>query len=237
MSRPERSPRPGALILIVDDDPTTQDQLRLVLGRAGHDVIVAERGERALRLLYDRRPELVLLDVGLPGMDGWTVLARMRELSDLPVIMVTGADTELEKVRGLQAGADDFVTKPFGRQELLARIDVLLRRSVRSPEPRAERYDDGTLVVDLGQRIAIVAGREVILTPLEFRLLAAFARHPSQVLSAEQLLELAWGGAAPGRDQVKLTVSALRRKLSAAGGSTEMIETVRGFGYRYRRPG
>jgi DNA-binding response OmpR family regulator len=147
--------------------------------------------------------------------------------------MLTARSDELEKVRGLQAGADDYVTKPFGRQELLARIEVLLRRSA-SPAPSApDVYRDDLLSVDFVQRSVMVGGENVQLTPLEFRLLTAFVRHPSQVLSHEQLIELAWGEAArASRAQLKLYVGYLRRKLGPPG--RESIETVRGFGYRYR---
>ena len=222
-------------LLVVDDDETVMGMLRALLTRAGHEVVEARDGAQALRELYRSRPELVLLDVGLPVMDGWTVLGRVRELSDLPVIMLTGAQTELDAVRGLRAGADDFVTKPFGRQELLARVDAVLRRTGgRGSELAPDHYDDGVIAVDFGQRVAAVGGRELVLTPLEYRLLAAFARHAGQVLSAEQLLALAWEGPPPGREQVKANVAALRRKLREQGAAAVTIETVRGFGYRYR---
>jgi DNA-binding response OmpR family regulator len=141
----------------------------------------------------------------------------------------------MDKVRGLRSGADDYVTKPFGRAELLARVDALLRRSAGRTEP-PEGYADGLLRVDFAQRTAVAEDQELRLTPQEFRLLAAFVRHPGQVLSHEQLLELVWGDAyATARDQVKLYVGYLRRKLRAAT-DAEPIETVRGFGYRYRPP-
>jgi DNA-binding response OmpR family regulator len=147
----------------------------------------------------------------------------------------------MDKVRGLRGGADDYVTKPFGRAELLARVDALLRRAAdRGEAPQG--YADGLLRVDFSQRTVEAGGRELALTPLEFRLLAAFVRHPGQVLSHDQLLELVWGDAyTTSRDQVKLYVGYLRRKLREVT-DAEPIETVRGFGYRYRagddvRPG
>jgi DNA-binding response OmpR family regulator len=219
-------------ILVVEDDPDTRELLSELLTRAGHDVAVAEDGAGALRSLFSRRPRLVLLDVGLPGMDGWQVLGRIREVSDVPVLMLTAFAGELEKVRGLAQGADDYVTKPFGRQELVARVNALLRRS--GPGSVTDTYADGFLSIDFGRQSVSAGGCELQLTPLEFRLLAAFVRHPRQVLSAEQLLMQVWGDAAAvSHDQVKVYVGYLRRKLSAEDSERAPIETVRGFGYRY----
>jgi DNA-binding response OmpR family regulator len=171
----------------------------------------------------------------MPDMDGWATLERVRDVTDVPVLMLTARDAELEKVRGLKAGADDYVTKPFGRQELLARVEALLRRSAGASAPEREAYDDGLVSLDMANVRALVRGTEVTLTPLEMRLLNTFVRHPDQVLSRDQLLELVWG-AEPGvgGDQVKLYVGYLRRKMSPALGDTpDPIQTVRGFGYRY----
>jgi DNA-binding response OmpR family regulator len=175
----------------------------------------------------------VVLDVSMPGLDGWEVLNRIRELSDVPVLMLTARAEELEKVRGLRAGADDYVTKPFGRQELLARVDATLRRGRSAPQAQ-ETYADDFLTVDFAQRKVTAGGVELALTPLEFRLLGAFVRNQNQVLSHDQLLELAWGDRSADRDQVKLYVGYLRRKLGTGVGDESPIETVRGFGYRYR---
>jgi DNA-binding response OmpR family regulator len=152
--------------------------------------------------------------------------------------MLTARGAELERVRGLQAGADDYVVKPFGRQELVARVDALLRRASRGGRAeQPESYADRFLSIDFGQRAASVGERELRLTPLEFRLLVTFVRHPRQVLSREQLLELVWGDSfGVGGDQVKLYVGYLRRKLSPGRPQEGPIETVRGFGYRYRPP-
>ena len=151
--------------------------------------------------------------------------------------MLTARGEELERVRGLQAGADDYVTKPFGRQELLARVQALLRRSGgRAAEP-AQSYGDGLVTIDFAQRAVTYAGRDVSLTPLEFKLLSTFVRNPRQVLSREQLLELVWGDSfGVSGDQVKLYVGYLRRKLAPDAPDSVPIETVRGFGYRYRPP-
>jgi DNA-binding response OmpR family regulator len=221
-------------VLVVDDDNDIRGLVRELLERSGYDVLEAPDGNEGLRVFYAEQPDLVILDVSMPGLDGWGVLERIRELSDVPVVMLTARAEELDKVRGLRAGADDYVTKPFGRQELLARVDAALRRT-RRDQPEAERYADGFVTIDFPQRAVTAGGREVALTPLEFRLLTAFVRNPNQVLSHDQLLELAWGDSgAAERDQVKLYVGYLRRKLSSADGGDSPIETMRGFGYRYR---
>jgi DNA-binding response OmpR family regulator len=221
-------------VLVVDDDGDIRGLVRELLERAGHEVIDAPDGPEGLRLFYAKQPNLVILDVSMPGMEGWEVLERIRELSDVPVLMLTARAEELDKVRGLRAGADDYVTKPFGRQELLARVDAALRRR-RSTEEAPETYADGFVKIDFAQRAVSAGGQAVALTPLEFRLLSAFVRNPNNVLSHDQLLELAWGSAgAAERDQVKLYVGYLRRKLGAPEGAESPIETMRGFGYRYR---
>ena len=221
-------------VLVVDDDADIRGLVCELLQRAGHDVTEAGDGETGMKTFFAERPELVILDVSMPGIDGWEVLKRIRELSDVPVIMLTARADELEKVRGLRSGADDYVTKPFGRQELLARVDANLRRGRGETEAEATYVDD-FLTVDFAQREVRAGGQALALTPLEFRLLAAFVRNRNQVLSHEQLLELAWGDTrAAERDQVKLYVGYLRRKLGEGATGESPIETVRGFGYRYR---
>ncbi len=220
-------------ILVVDDDTDIRGLVRSLLELAGHDVIEAENGAEGLRLFYSEQPDLVILDVSMPGLDGWEVLGRIRELSDVPVLMLTAQTLELDKVRGLRGGADDYVTKPFGRQELQARVAANLRRARGPTAPDA--YSDAFVTVDFPQRAVRAGGRDVSLTPLEFRLLSAFVRHPNQVLSHEQLLVLVWGDErAAERDQVKLYVGYLRRKLGTFPDGESPIETMRGFGYRYR---
>jgi DNA-binding response OmpR family regulator len=221
-------------VLVVDDESDIRGLVLELLQRAGYDVVEAPDGNEALRRFYADHPDLVILDVQMPGVDGWSVLERIRELSDVPVIMLTARAEELDKVRGLRAGADDYVTKPFGRQELLARVQAHLRRS-RDRQEELKHYADEFVEVDFAQRAVHAGGERVSLTPLEFRLLSAFVRHPNQLLSHDQLVELAWGGAGSAeRDQVKLYVGYLRRKLGDAPHGESPIETVRGFGYRYR---
>jgi DNA-binding response OmpR family regulator len=221
-------------ILVVDDDDDIRGLLRALLERAGHEVSEASDGRAGLRELYTGSPDLVILDVAMPGLDGWATLERIREVTDVPVLMLTARDAELERVRGLKGGADDYVVKPFGRQELVARVEALLRRP-RSGGAAEDTYADARLRLSFAQRSVRYDEREVVLTPLEYRLLSAFVRHPNQVLSHDQLRELAWGDTvSTSRDEVKLYVGYLRRKLAPDAPGGTPIETVRGFGYRYR---
>ena len=225
----------AARILVIDDDADIRGLVAALLERAGLSVEQAEDGRSGLRALHRTPPDLVVLDVSMPDLDGWQTLERIRDLSEVPVLMLTARGEELERVRGLQAGADDYVVKPFGRQELVARVQALLRRAGREAAQQQEHYVDDRLTIDFAQRTVTFDGGAVSLTPLEFRLLAAFVRHPRQVLSRDQLLELVWGDAyGVSGDQVKLYVGYLRRKLAPEDPAAAPIETVRGFGYRYK---
>jgi len=222
-------------VLVIDDDEDIRTLVVELLRRSGLEVDQADDGRAGLRVFHQSPPDLVVLDVSMPDLDGWQTLERIRDLSDVPVIMLTARGAELERVRGLQAGADDYMVKPFGRQELVARVQALLRRSRTSGEERQERYVDDLLTIDFAQRSVTYDDREIALTPLEFKLLSAFVRHPRQVLSRDQLLELVWGDAyGVSGDQVKLYVGYLRRKLDPEQPDRVGIETVRGFGYRYQ---
>jgi DNA-binding response OmpR family regulator len=223
-------------ILVVDDEADIRTLLRSLLERAGYAVEEAADGRAGLRAFYGAAPDLVILDVTMPELDGWATLERIRDLSDVPVIMLTARGSELERVRGLTHGADDYVAKPFGRQELLARVQALLRRAGSRRKDVAERYADAFVTIDYANRAVAVQERAVSLTPLEFKLLAAFVQHPNQVLSRDQLLELVWGDPfGVSGDQVKLYVGYLRKKLVPDEPDAAPIETVRGFGYRYRK--
>lgn len=226
---------PAATVLVIDDEADIRQALRVILTRAGYTVIEAANGREGLRLFHVNRPSLTVLDVAMPEMDGWEVLERLRDLDDSPVMMLTARGLEADKVRGLKAGADDYLTKPFGNQELLARIEALLRRA-REPKPTVEIYDDGLLVVDVTNRTVTQGGEAVQLTPTEFRLLAALVTHPRQLLSADQLLRLAWRDETEvGPERVKFTMYRLRKKLGWKGSAP--VEAVRGFGYRFTPPG
>ncbi len=222
-------------ILLIEDDKDIALAVRTVLAKANFNVATADDGRTGLRAFHDHRPALVLLDIGLPGLDGWQVLERIRDVSDVPVLILTAHGLETDKVRGLMSGADDYLTKPFGNPELLARVQALLRRS-RSPEPEPDVYDDGRLQVRFAERDVVADGKSVALTPTEFRLLAALVHHAGQVLSPEQLLEQAWHDPlAIGPDRVKFSILRLRQKLGWQSPDGP-IEAVRGFGYRYLAP-
>jgi DNA-binding response OmpR family regulator len=222
-------------VLVIEDDPDIALGIRTVLGRTGFEVTTASQGREGLRAFHGRLPDVVILDIGLPEMDGWTVLERIRDLSDVPVLILTANGLEADKVRGLRGGADDYLTKPFGNAEFVARVQALLRRHQAAGQPLPEIYDDGSLQVNFATHEVIVDGAPVALTPTEYRLLAALVRHRGQVLSPVKLLELAWSDPfGVGPDRVKYSVMRLRRKLGADSGPGAPIEAVRGFGYRYR---
>ena len=223
-------------VLVVEDDQDIALGIRTVLSREGFDATTAADGKLGLRAFHSARPDLVILDIGLPGLDGWAVLERLRDLSDVPVLILTAHGQEADKVRGLNGGADDYLTKPFGNRELSARVEALMRRR-RSAEDPAEVYDDGGVQLRFGSHEVVVNGTPVALTPTEYRLLTAFVRHPGQILTPDQLLTLAWNDPLGiGPERVKFTIMRLRRKMGQPSGPTPSIEAVRGFGYRYLPP-
>jgi DNA-binding response OmpR family regulator len=222
-----------ARVLVIEDDADVALVIQTVLSRNDLDVSSSADGRQGLRDFHAGRPDVVVLDIGLPSMDGWEVLERIRDLSDVPVLLLTARGHEGDKVRGLHGGADDYLTKPFGNQELAARVHALLRRP-REQRQRADIYDDGTVQIKFASHEVSLNGKPVDLTPTEFRLLTALVRHQGQTLSAEQLLELAWNDPfGVGPERVKFGIMRLRRKLGQTAGSSSPIEAVRGFGYRY----
>jgi DNA-binding response OmpR family regulator len=228
-----------ARVLVIEDEQDISLGIRTVLARCGYDVATSGDGKEGLRAFHAARPDLIVLDIGLPTLDGWTVLERIRDMSDVPVLILTAHGREAEKVRGLNTGADDYLTKPFGNGELVARVEALLRRP-RAGKPEAEVYDDGSLLLRLATREVSVNGTPVTLTPTEYRLLVALVRHHGQTLAPEQLLELAWHDPLGiGPERVKFAIMRLRRKLGLDARGPRRgaaIEAVRGFGYRYLPP-
>lgn len=222
-------------ILIVDDSTTERAIIEAQLTASGYDVLTAENGRDGLRRLYDGEPDLVILDVLMPGLDGWGTLERIRDVSEIPVIMLTAQDEDGERIRGLRGGADDYVIKPFTPDELVARIEAVLRRS--PTEQDRERYADAALTVDFRTLDVSAHGERLTLTPLELRVLRALVEHRNQVLSRQQLMELAWDEPfTVSDDQVKVSVASLRKKIESDPAQPELIQTVRGFGYRYNPP-
>jgi DNA-binding response OmpR family regulator len=222
-------------VLVVEDDEQSLALMERVLSRHGHEPLTTRTGADALRLLRSERPDIVLLDLGLPDVDGRTTLERMRDITDVPIMIVTGRGGEQDAVGALRAGADDYVTKPYGIQEVLARVDALLRRARPAAEPPS-RYADSLLEIDFGSLDVLIAGDPVQLTALQLRVLSALVEHRGNVLSAEQILSLAWGDERAPRDRVKLYVGYLREKFRERGVEPP-IQTVRGSGYRYQPPG
>ena len=221
---------PGPTVLVVDDDDDVRKLVLAILRRQEIAAIEAADGEGALRRFFDDRPDLVVLDLGLPGLDGFAVLERIRQLSEVPVVLLSAEHRESEKVRGFDLGADDYVTKPFGTEELVARITRLSQRARSEP---AELLVGGPLELDAGRRQVKVHGRAISLSPTEFDLLAVLLRNRDRVVTQQQLLEEVWGNAMADPKRVRLYVSYLRRKLESAG-EAGLIETVRGLGYRLR---
>jgi DNA-binding response OmpR family regulator len=219
--------------LAIEEDPEGPRHLGALLAGPGLELVWAHGAVAGLKAFYAEQPDLVLLDLHLPGADGWAVLARIREMSDVPVVAVADRDGEAERVRALRAGADDCVTAPVGGPELLARIEALLRRSRSQLETAVAVLEDEFVHIDRLRHRVEVLGVEVALTPTEFRMLSTFAEHPGRVLGHGQLLEMVWGNGLRERDEVKLYVSYLRRKLGEAA-HVDPVETVRGVGYRYR---
>jgi len=223
----------SATVLVVEDDADISTVIQAALQRSGHSVVNVPDGRGAIRGLFETRPDLVILDIGLPDLDGFEVLERFRDASDVPIIMLTARGRESDKVRALDAGADDYLTKPFGTAELASRVQALLRRA-RPRDAETPFLDDGFVSFDFANRAVTVLGHLVQLTPTEYRLLRTFASYPDQVLSAETLLEEAWrdpSATAPTR--VKHAIRRLRAKLADVGAPADTIEVVRGFGYRY----
>jgi len=221
-------------LLVVDDEEDLLLLLRATLERRGYEVLCATGGLQAIRLLYHERPDLILLDVMMPGMDGWETLQRIREMSTVPVIMLTALGGVTHVVQGLQIGADDYVSKPYDREELTARIEALLRRCTQPAEQtdQALSFDHGHLVIDPVGRRVVVRGEEVQLTPTEYRFLLYLAQNAGRVLTYDSILANVWDVAYKGGDKnVKVYVSYLRRKIESDPREPRYICSERGIGY------
>ena len=225
-------------ILVIEDDEDIRTIVVTRLKRASCETIVAANGQDGLRRFYGDRPDLVVLDISMPVMDGWQVLERLREVSEVPVLFLTSASQERDKLRGLKSGAADYITKPFFGEELLARVEVALRRASSSEEEADNTgYSDPEIAIDLQKHEAFVRGGPVVLSPTEFRLLAVLTRSANQVLGQDQLVDRVWGREYVGSmEVVRLYIGYLRRKIERDHEAPTLIETVRGFGYRYRPP-
>jgi DNA-binding response OmpR family regulator len=222
-------------VLVVDDDLTVRDVVRRYLERAGHQVALADNGEDALAWIARHEPDLVVLDLMLPGIDGLEVCRRLRATSAVPVVMLTALGEEENRIAGLQLGADDYVTKPFSPRELALRVSSVLRRSGAAPQTAAKVLEDGDLRLDVVARMATLRGEELSLTTREFDLLVFLLSHPGEAFTREQLLEKVWGWDFGDQSTVTVHVRRLREKIEAVPAKPTRISTVWGVGYRYDR--
>jgi two-component system KDP operon response regulator KdpE len=220
------------IALIIDDEIQIRRLLRVALEAENYQIREAENGQQGLIEIANHKPAIVLLDLGLPDMDGLELLKRLREWSETPVIVLTVRDDENEKVAALDAGADDYVTKPFGTPELLARLRVAQRKT--RPEEEVSIFKLGNLVVDLTARVVTCAGREIKLTATEYALLRLFVRHPGRVLTHRYILREVWGPKSEEhRQYLRVYVTHLRQKIEADPTSPDLIKTEPGIGYRF----
>jgi DNA-binding response OmpR family regulator len=225
----------GQHVLVVDDDPTVSDVVRRYLERADFEVTLAGDGPGALAAVEARPPDLVVLDLMLPGMDGLEVSRRLRDRDpDLPVVMLTALGEEADRVAGLSLGADDYVTKPFSPRELVLRVQSVLRRASRAAEPvPPETLTDGDLVVDVSRRVARLRGEQLALTVREFDLLTFLMRNPGRAFRRSELLEAVWGWTFGDQSTVTVHMRRLREKIEDDPAVPMRIITVWGVGYRY----
>ncbi len=219
-------------ILVIDDDTTLIDLIAEYLNKAGYHTLTAASGLTGLQAFHEHRPDLVVLDVMMPKMDGWKVCERMREISDVPIIMLTAKGEERDRLRGFRLGVDDYVIKPFSFAELAARIKVILARGRHTPsDARSQVVNCKNLSIDLGERRVERNGQPVHLTPTEFRLLAVLAERPGRAFSPDTLRTRVWGGDYFDVENVKRYIHYLRQKLEDDPENPELILTERGFGY------
>ena len=220
-------------VLIVDDDPGIVKVLRAYLEQAGHDVLAAYDGKKAMQIARHDRPDVVILDLMLPEMDGWDVCRALRKESDVPIIMLTARVEESDKLVGLELGADDYVTKPFSPRELVARVRSVLRRAQGLPS-KPERISQGDITIDLSRHAVDVRGESVDLTPTEFDLLATLMEDPGRAFTRSQLLELVQGYAYEGYERtIDVHIKNLRQKVEADPRSPRYVKTVYGIGYKF----
>jgi two-component system alkaline phosphatase synthesis response regulator PhoP len=240
MSPEDIAGSPSVRVLVVDDEPNLVELVQGYLRQEGYAVEAAANGVQALELTRAHRPDVVVLDVMLPGLDGVEVCRQLRQFSDAYVLMLTARAEEIDKIIGLSVGADDYLTKPFSPRELVARVKAMLRRprrggaGVPGSEPASLRF--GEIVIDEARHQVTKAGAEIALTAREFALLLRLAQHPGRVFTRGQLLQAVWGDEFYDDHVVDVHVSNLRHKLEDDAASPRLLQTVRGVGYRFRGP-
>jgi len=235
--RPAEAAGQRASVVVIEDDPQIRRFMRAGLSPHGFDIHEAEGGQTGLTEIAHRKPDVIILDLGLPDLDGVEVVRRLREWTSTPVIVLSARALESDKIAALDAGADDYLTKPFGMGELLARLRVALRHAGRVENGEAAVFEaangSGHLRVDLAQRRVHRGGTEIHLTPIEYRLLATLVRHAGKVLTHRQLLKEVWGPAYVERTHyLRIYMGALRQKLEADPARPELLMTEAGVGYR-----
>jgi DNA-binding response OmpR family regulator len=224
-------------ILVADDDPSILKLMTIHLKQAGYEPILAFDGKEALSLVEAENPALVILDIRMPEMNGFEVCQNMRAFSDTPVIMLTMSDQDEDVVRALKSGADDYVTKPFSVEVLLARIQAVLRRAKFPEEVARPEFHSGELVIDFEQHRVSVAGNEVKLTATEYKILSLLARHAGRVFTQDQLLEKVWGWEYRGESHIlQVSISRLREKIEDNPRDPKYILTRVGIGYSFPKP-
>jgi len=222
-------------VLVIDDEAQIRRFLDIGLRAEGYQVLLAETGEQGLALAVTQTPDVVILDIGLPDREGHDVLREIRQWSEVPVLMLSVRDAESEKVKALDLGANDYVTKPFGIQELMARVRALLRQGAKGGQTEVPvRYDDGALSVDLARREVFVDGAIVALTRKEFAVLSLLVRHPGRVVGQQQILREVWGAThTQDTHYLRIVMGKLRQKLGDDPASPRWLKTEPGVGYRF----
>jgi two-component system KDP operon response regulator KdpE len=219
-------------ILLIEDDEALSRMMRLQLEHAGYQVTACQTGASGLEAARESEPDVILLDILLPDMDGWVVCEELKKISDAPIIFSTALGSERDVIRGLELGADDYMIKPFSYKELLARVKAALHRAQRTA-PRGTTYENGPLSVDLEKRVVKVNGEHIFLTPLEYKLLAALVDEAGNVVPHEALLRRVWGKQhEKQRQYLKLYIWYLRQKIETDPSKPKLILTERGIGYR-----
>jgi DNA-binding response OmpR family regulator len=223
-------------VLIIEDEKELSKVLKAYLERGGYDVLTAERGDRGLSLWQEHHPDIILLDLNLPGMDGIDIAREVRQTDDTPLIMVTARVDEVDRLLGLELGADDYITKPFSPREVVARVKAVLRRTEKTSQPETKEIRIADLEIEPQAFSVLQSGAALELTPTEFSILATLAENPGRVFSRLQLLEACQGVAYEGYERsIDAHIKNLRAKLGDDSKTPRYIETVFGVGYRFRK--
>lgn len=229
------TPTVESTILVIEDEPEICKFLKVVLSNNGFKFAFAETAKEGIKLVNAKPPDVIILDLGLPDMDGLEVIRQLRVWNHVPILILSARGQEQDKVAALELGADDYLTKPFGAAELLARIKVAQRHSRQSATERDQRIESGDLIIDLEKRLVVIAGREIDLTPTEYKMLGVLAAHVGKVVTNKQLLNEVWGrNAEDNSHYLRIYVQHLRRKLGDDPMQPKYIITEAGVGYRLK---